>query len=66
MKLKVMNFKSKKASIFITLGMFAFAATQILTYYIELSDFTNGCLQGISLGLMMLGLFLRVRKPTSQ
>ena len=56
-----MNFSSKKASILIAIGLFAMAGTQILSYYMDLSDFINGGLIGISLGLMTLGILVRAR-----
>jgi len=61
-----MNFSSKTASILLAIGLFAMAGTQILSHYYPLSDFTNGCLLGISLGLMILGIIFRFKKTSAQ
>lgn len=61
-----MDYSNKKASILLAIGLFAMAGTQILSRYIELSDFMNGGLIGISLGLMVLGIIFRIKKRSTQ
>lgn len=61
-----MNISNKKASILLATGLFVMAGSQILSQYYPLSDIANGCLVGVSLGLMILGIIIRSKNTAAQ
>ena len=43
-------------------GMLFMSATLIISHFIKLTDFAQGCLNGVGLGIMLLSLILQKYK----
>jgi membrane-associated phospholipid phosphatase len=52
---------SKKSLILICVGLFWLAFSQVLFYYISITDTLKGGLLGIGIGLLLIALFIRKR-----
>lgn len=58
-----MKLSSKTKSLyFIVVGLLLISVIQILSHYLELSDFLKGIYFGLGIGLMISGIYIRIRK----
>jgi len=54
--------KSNPAFLFLAIGLLFTSATFFLQRLINVTDFADGALKGIGIGLILLALFLRTTK----
>ena len=54
--------KQRKTLLLLYVGLFAIAASQILSQYVQLTDFIKGSATGIGIGLLLTALIFSTSK----
>ena len=52
---------NNKYMILLALGIFMTSLSQMLQHYVDWSDFANGAAAGIGFGLMVLGIYQKIK-----
>ncbi|NRR92235.1 hypothetical protein HSX10_11715 [Winogradskyella undariae] len=54
--------KQQKTLLLLCVGLFIIAASQIISYYVQLTDFIKGSATGIGIGLLLTALIFSTSK----